>query len=272
MDLDFQGVCVIETTAQDVLELFCTSSSTRKRFEGWRSDRRRTEVVPVVMAHRTRVLYRLTEADVQGVCRETEHALGNVRREVGESVPQIVDWNPDFAFAHTFHACVERLQQVPTYQQFRKFAFEDGDGLRMLGNPSKAVVRRLVGEGCSEEQARAAMRWRVGNAYYGFLREVYALVQLRLRGVDLRVHPLADALFRVDAWTGRRALSLRVGNRKFRQGMNAGRKTRTEDLLADVLPPLEFDTIELTAATAFGEVHLPTAAHLDRAAAQLKEA
>jgi hypothetical protein len=262
---------VIETTADEVLELFCTSEATTKRFEDWRSDPRRVEVVPAVMAHRTRVLYRLAEKDIHNVCQETEHALGDVKRSVGESVPEIVDWHPDFAFTHTFHICVERIGRVPTYQQFRNFAFDDVDGQRMLGNPSVETVRRLVDAGCPEVRARAAMRWRVGNAYYGFLREIYTLVQLRLRGIDLRVHPLADALFRVDAWTGRRALSLRVGNKKFRQGMNEGRKTRTEDLLADLVPPLRFDTIELAAATTFGEVHLPTAVHLDHAAARLSE-
>lgn len=258
-----------ETAAEDVLALFCTSVSTRKRFEDWERDPRRTEVVPVVLAHRTRVLYRLTEDDVHEVCQHTEHALGQVRREVGESVPQIVDWHPDFAFTHTFHACVERIGAVPTYQRFREFALDDPYGQKMLGTPAKDVIRHLVDAGCPQWRAQAAMRWRIGNAYYGFLREVYTLVQLRRRGVDLRVHPLADALFRVDAWTGRRALSLRVGNKKFRQGMNSGRKTPAEQLLADVLPPLQFDTIELAAATTFGEVHVPTAVHLDRAAAHL---
>ncbi|MER6011717.1 hypothetical protein [Streptomyces bluensis] len=260
---------MIETTAEEVRELFCSSAATSKRFDDWMSDERRTEVAPMVMAHRTRVLYRLTEDDVRSVCQETEHALGEVKRRDGESVSEIVDWHPDFAFTHVFHICVERLGHVPTYQQFREFAFNDVDGQHMLGNPSIEVLRKLVDAGRPERQVRAAIRWRVGNAYYGFLREVYTLVQLRLRGVDLRVHPLADALFRVDAWVGRWALSLRVGNKKFRQGMNAGRKTRTEDLLADLLPPMRFDTIELEAATTFGEVHLPTAVHLDRAAARL---
>ncbi|MFE6332687.1 hypothetical protein ACFVOK_05635 [Streptomyces sp. NPDC057798] len=260
---------MIETTAEDVLGLFCTSAATRQRFDEWRTDVRRASVVPVVMAHRTRVLYGVGDADVRRVCRDTEHALGDVRRQDGESVPAIVDWHPDFAFTHTFHLCVERMGIVPTYQQFREFALEDVDGGRMLGNPARELIRRLVQEGCPEQQARAAMRWRIGNAYYGFLREIYTLVQLRLRGVDLRVHPLADALFRVDAWAGRRALSLRVGNSKFRKGVHAGRKTRTEDLLSDVLPPLQFDTIELEAATRFGVVHLPADVHLDHAAAQL---
>ncbi|WP_159399552.1 hypothetical protein [Streptomyces alboflavus] len=193
-----------------------------------------------------------------------------MKRAVGESVPQIVNWHPDFAFAHTFHFCVEYLGYVPTYQQFREFALGCDEGRQMLGDPSKAVIRDLVEAGrYPQQQVQAAMRWRIGNAYYGFLREVYTLVKLRNRGIDLRVHPLADALFRVDAWVGRRALSLRVGNKKFREGLNEGRKTPPEELLADVSPPLEFATIELAAATTFGEVHVPTELHLDQAAARL---
>lgn len=261
-----------ETTAGDVLDLFCTSAATTKRFEDWKSDPRRAEVAPMVLAHRTRVLYRLAEHDVQAVCRDTEHALGQVKRADGESVREIVDWHPDFAFTHTFHICTERVGSVPTYQQFREFALDDADGQRMLGNPSRETIRQLVDAGCPQWRAQAAMRWRIGNAYYGFLREVYTLVQLRLRGIDLSVHPLADALFRVDAWTGRRALSLRVGNSRFRQGTNEGRKTPPEKLLADLLPPLQFDTIELEAATTFGQVHVPTPVHLDHAAARLMEA
>ncbi|MEU5898492.1 MULTISPECIES: hypothetical protein [Streptomyces] len=263
-------VWAMETTARHVLDLFCASVSTERRFEDWKRDPRRERVAPVVLAHRTRVLYRLTEDDVHDVCQRTEHALGQVRREVGESVPQIVDWHPKFAFTHTFHTCVERLGAVPTYQQFREFSLSSAEGLGMLGTPAKELIRDLVvRHGVEQRRAQAAMRWRIGNAYYGFLREVYTLVQLRRRGIDLRVHPLADALFRVDAWTGRRALSLRVGNRKFRQGSNAGRKTPAELLLADVVPPLRFDTIELAAATQFGQVHVPTAQVLDHAADRL---
>ncbi|MEU2558895.1 hypothetical protein ABZ626_06085 [Streptomyces longispororuber] len=218
------------------------------------------------------MLYRLTEEEVQRVCRRTEHALGEVKRNVGESVPQIVDWHPDFAFAHTFHFCMEQLGEVPTFQQFREFSLGSAEGRKMLGDPAKALIRDLVETGkCPQRRAQAAMRWRIGNAYYGFLREVYTLVKLRRKHhIDLRAHPLADALFRVDAWVGRRALSLRVGNGKFRQGAAAGRKTPAEKLLTDVVPPLEFTTIELAAASTFGELHVPTELDLDHAAARLR--
>lgn len=113
------------------------------------------------------------------------------------------------------------------------------------------------------------MRWRVGNAYYSFLREVYTIVELRSRGVDLQVHPLADALFRVDCWTDRTAVSLRVGNPKFRAGATQGRKPPAVRILADLQPPVEFADIELRPASEFGSVHLPAREQLDAMAARL---
>ncbi|MFI1102486.1 hypothetical protein [Streptomyces melanogenes] len=215
------------------------------------------------------MVYELRVEDVTAVCVRTEHALGEVNRRDGEAVQAIVDWHPDFAFTHMFHICLERTGSLPSYQDFRCFAEEDPLGHRMLGGPARAQVSSVLAEGVPPDLARAAMRWRIGNAYYSFLREIYTIVQLRMRGVDLRTHPLADALFRVDCWAGRAALSLRVGNKKFREGAQYGRKMPTERLLGELQPPLKFVTIELRPATVFGRVHLPTTEDLDRAAEML---
>lgn len=258
------------TSAEDVLRQFCTSSGTRHVYDTWREDPRRNEVVPAVMHHSARTVYELTMEDVQDVCRETEHALGQVRRADGEAVSSIVNWHPDFAFTHMFHICMELGGHLPTYQQFRSFAKEDELGQKMLGTPAMQKVREVVEEGVPESLARAAMRWRVGNAYYSFLRETYTVVSLRELGVDVRVHPLADALFRVDAWAGRKVLSLRVGNKKFREGDHEGRKIPAERWLADVTPAMEFELIELNPATEFGRVHVPSRDHLATAASRLR--
>ncbi|MFC4497565.1 hypothetical protein ACFPA8_25885 [Streptomyces ovatisporus] len=248
---------------------FCTSPGTRQVYDTWREDPRRKEVVPAVMHHRARTVYELTMKDVQDVCRQTEHALGEVRRSDGEAVSPIVNWHPDFAFTHMFHICMERGGYLPTYQCFRSFTEEDELGQKMLGTPARQKVREVVENGVPESLARSAMRWRVGNAYYSFLRETYTVVALRELGVDVRVHPLADALFRVDAWTGRKVLSLRVGNKKFREGDHVGRKIPAERWLADVTPPMEFAEIELRPATVFGTVHVPSRDQLRATASQL---
>ncbi|MFD7167865.1 hypothetical protein [Streptomyces violascens] len=260
---------VHETSAEDVLRHFCRSPRTRDIFEAWKSDERRRLVIPVVLGHRVRTVYRLRREDVIDVCRRTEHALGRVARRDGEAVHPIVDWHPDFAFTHMFHVCMEHLGALPTYQDFRNFSEGVSLGRDMLSNPARAKIHEAVAAGVPEALARAAMRWRVGNAYYSFLREVYTIMELRIRGVDLQMHPLADALFRVDCWTDRTAVSLRVGNSKFRKGVTQGRKTPAARILADLWPPVEFADIELRPASEFGSVHLPTHAKLDATAATL---
>lgn len=100
------------------------------------------------------------------------------------------------------------------------------------------------------------MRWRVGNYYYSFLREIHVISVLRQRGIDVRFHPLADALFRVDAWSGHTALSLYVGNKEFKRGDEEGRKWRTEEILDGAGPLFSFETIELKPADKFDIVYL----------------
>ncbi|WP_329464987.1 hypothetical protein [Streptomyces sp. NBC_01431] len=158
---------------------------------------------------------------------------------------------------------------MPTYQEFRQFCKNDHLGRAMLADPARAKVREAVMAGASDALARAAMRWRVGNAYYSFLREVYTVVELRFRGVELQVHPLADALFRVDCWTENTAVSLHVENAKYRNGPSQGRKIPTGRLLADLQPPIDFKDIALKPASVFGSVHLPVSAQLDDTAAAL---
>lgn len=51
------------------------------------------------------------------------------------------------------------------------------------------------GGGVPSRMAHGAMRWRIGNFYYSFLREQYVHAVFRECGVHLRQHPLADALF-----------------------------------------------------------------------------
>lgn len=260
----------MRTSAEDVLRHFCTSDRTRRMYAEWYQDPRRRVVVPVVVQHEARTVYDLSLEQVRSVCQRTDHALGEVKRRDGEAVSAIVDWHPDFAFTHMFHICMERSGSLPIYQEFRDFTQFDELGQRMLGTPSRQKVTEVIASGVPGETARAAMRWRVGNAYYSFLREIVTVVSLRSLGVDVRVHPLADALFRADAWAGQKVLSLLVGNKKFRQGENLGRKIPAQRLLADLVPPMEFEAIELRPATEFGRVHVPSWEDLSAAASKLR--
>lgn len=54
------------------------------------------------------------------------------------------------------------------------------------------------------------MWWRLGNAYYSCLRELYVLAVLREAGVPAEYHVIADALFRADFRAGETIISLYV--------------------------------------------------------------
>jgi hypothetical protein len=242
-----------ETKYEDAVKQFlgaCPQWSTL--LQAWRADGRyRSDVVPFVESFKTTVLYTLTPEDVQAVCRKTEHALGNVKRRAAEAVRPAVDWNPAFALEHALHSAAEELKQLPTYQEFREYCDTDSAGKRMLGGPSRALRARLVAGGLTNTRAKDAIRWRIGNAYLSFVREAYLIAVLRC-DLELAVHyhPLADVLFRTDAWVGNIRVLMHVRNAEFREG-SAGRKP--------LLPCSGMRSIsfELPKRHAFGVVHLP---------------
>ena len=196
-------------------------------------------------------------------------ALGQARRAVGDRVVPIRDWHPDFAFTHVLHFVTEALGHLPTYQGFRDFTRNDPIGRAMLYSPAEDAIAAATAAGYSRPDAAEAMRWRIGNAYYSFVREVHVLAYLRHHGIDVRVHPLADALFRADAWTGDTVVSLYVGNEKFRQGTQ-GRKPPAHSVLSDALPPFDFLSLELPTVRRFGVVHLAAEERLAAAVAKLR--
>lgn len=251
-----------ETTAQSVIERFAVSSAARAALELW--IRQRPNVSKHVLAHVTRTPYAIEIADLRRVAESTEHALGNTARRVAESVVPIRDWNPAFAMTHVLHYALETLGAPFTYQDFRAFCRDDSSARQMLWYPAiEAIEEAARTSGASS--ARAAMRWRIGNAFYSFLRELVALCELRLRHVDLEIHPLADALFRVDAWSGQTAVGLYIGNRTFRDG-SAGRKPQPDAMLG---PTFDFVTINMPTQHTFGRLHVPAREALDAAASMI---
>lgn len=261
----------LRTTAQEVLDLFNVTSTTKEAFQQWFNAPRKKAVVPVVMAHQSTVIYRLDPEAVERVCRSTEHALGKAKRAIAESVKPIVDWNPNFAFTHTLHFAMEAMGTLPTWQQFMDFAVNDPRGQKMLWHPALKEIHRVssLPGGPSWAVAKDSMRWRIGNAYYSFLREIYVVTHLRAAGLDVRMHPLADALFRVDFWCGRTVCSLLVKNAKFHKD-GQGRKLPVDQILAGANPPFRFHKIQLDRASKFGVVHLPSPEQIRTTAAKLQ--
>jgi hypothetical protein len=244
-----------ETTYDDVIRQFVDGSSAAARvLEAWRSDPHKAEVIPFVEASRTIALYAETPEHVQRVCARTEHALGEVRRTVAESVSSIVDWHPSFAFEHVFHYADETAGELVTYQVFRDFCGSNAHARRMLLQPARAAVAAAEAEGADPRAARDAMRWRVGNAYLAHVKETFVVAVLREAGFDARYHVLADVLFRVDFWIDRVAFSLYVVNAKYRDGATLGRKPPPGTVLGN-----RFSYAELSVPTRreFGTVHLP---------------
>lgn len=255
------------TGAQVIARFTGRSDRAAHRLAAWRSDPSKAEVVPVVEDHIVRVLYDQTPDAVLDVCRRTEHALGNVSKEVVSQVESVRDWHPNFAFTHVLHLAVESTGKLPTFGEFRAFCREQPVGQATLWRPAQEMLDRVSLEG-DRSIARDAIRWRIGNAYYSFLREAYVLAVLRASGLLAEVHPLADALFRVDLWVGEVNVSLYIGNIMFRSGA-AGRKDRPEELLGDGNPPFRFHSIQLPTQHRFGDVHLPERARIEQSAIAL---
>ncbi|MDJ1134511.1 hypothetical protein [Streptomyces iconiensis] len=258
------GSLVAGTTAGEVLTHFLVSQAAQSAYESWREDERyKSDVVPCVLAHKTRVAYRLIPDDVERACQATKkpggHALGWVKKADADRVPAIADWNPPFAFGYLFHRMLETGGRIPEWRDVSRYISNHPDGVHVLGS----AIRRAHADHDAtygRQLVEDAIQWRLGNAYYSFLRELHVLSHLRARGLDAQVHPLADALFRVDAWCGNRVLCLYIGNKAYRNE-HEGRKKEAVAILG--AQNFEFDVINLPPATTYGEVHLPTTSDIE---------
>lgn len=234
----------VMTTAMEVRRLFNVTQETRFHFNHWYG--RRKHVVAHVMAHEAVAVHRITADEVEAACRSAPRAGP-------ADVPLIREWRPEFAFAHVAHHVVEALGRLPGWPEFREFCEADERTRAMLWTPAREVVAEAGPEG------RAALRNRVVSEFLGFLRDLYVVAVLRGHGLDVRVHPLADTVFRVDAWVDRLILNPRGGGQ------------RSADLLVHAMPPFFFADLGLTEFTRVGGAVLPSRAQLDRAAGRLRD-
>jgi hypothetical protein len=259
----------VETTAHEVVAMFAVTAAARTRLRRWQAESA-PQVPRVVLRHTVRVLYELEPSQIEKTCQVTEHPLGDISKEVATSVRPVVDWRPDFAFTHVMHLALEELGTVPTFGEFSRYCAENPVGRAALGDPARRAAADARRQGYPPGPVAQAVRWRVGLAYYSFVREMYTIAVLRASGLDVRAHPLADALFRVDAWTARTVLSLYVRNSAFRDGAR-GRKPRTSNILAGARPPFRYEELRLDTRHEFGCVHLPEAAQVAALARRLRE-
>ncbi|MFE1166027.1 hypothetical protein [Nocardiopsis sp. NPDC058789] len=219
------------------------------------------------MAHSTRAVYGVSSSDVEKLT--SDHPLGDIKSRNAYKFEGVADWRPDFAFAHLFHFALEQIGGVFSFQDFRTWA-GDPDKRWMIWDPAHRVVsEEQQRTGADWYEVRDAMSWRVGLFYYSFLRELYTVARLREAGLDMRVHPLADALFRVDAWHGRVVFEMYVANKRYRS-RGAGRKKSAQDILAPGRPDLRFVPLEMEKQRTYGRVHLPEEAQLQECAEQIR--
>lgn len=246
------------TTAAQALDHFTKrSNKAKKRYDQWVMTPGKEPVVRLVMSHETATFEALSVSDVTSVARTTHHALGDSSSKRAQGVAPIRDWNPNYAFVHILHHVTETIKRVPTWQEFRDVAATDPEVRSMLWEPAQEAIRRAVRHGCSVPDARNAMRYRIGNAYYSFLREAFVCAALRENDIPVRYHALADALFRVDLYTEEININLYVGNAMYKKD-SAGRKIGSIQLLSDAVPAFASIDLQLPTQHAFGCVHLPS--------------
>jgi hypothetical protein len=259
----------MQTSPQEVIDTFAVTSRARALLRQWRSDHAHPQVPRIVMRHVTKALYELQPSAVEAACTRSEHPLGDIRKQTAMAVRPVVDWRPDFAFTHVMHFAMEKLGRLPTFQDFTDYCARDPLGRAALGGPARDIRRWACAQGYAAGQVSQAIKWRIGLAYYSFAREVYTIAVLRGAGLDVRAHPLADALFRADAWIGRTVVNIYIRNPRFRDG-NRGRKPRSAQILAGATPPFHHEELRLEARHEFGCVHLPEASQIHAIAQRLQ--
>ena len=251
-----------ETTGEEVIDTFGSAGAARRELAKWERRQHCEHVVKAVKAHASSAVYSVRAVDIENLV--TEHAIGETRPEEGYRVKKIKNWRPDFAMSHLFHFCLEQVGGVFSYNSFREFCKTDPSGLQFNHQAQGKVRKMIEEEGWKEKDATDSMKWRIGLAYYSFLREMYVIARLRESGLDMRAHPLADVLFLSDAWCGDTVLELFIDNPEFK-GTSGGRKTTVEELLRDQ-PKFRVVRLVMQPQHTWGVVHLPTQEEITRCA------
>jgi hypothetical protein len=182
-----------------------------------------------------------------------EHALGTVRWNNAFKPIADASGPPPLCFA--FHILLEHYRHIPCWTQF--FDFVEKNPMFFHDFFFKTVgydradprydMRIMSGD-------MGALRWRLGNAYYSFVKETYLLASLRhTYGIDARYHFLIDVEWKADIYAGDVLLELYIGNKAYKADNFSGRKVRCRDKNKGCkVLQLESDIEEI-----FGKVWLP---------------
>lgn len=260
-----------QVTGEDVARFFGRSGEAHRKLQEWSALPGKEYVAEKVLGHKSSAIFEIDPEDIRNL--DTEHPLGNLHERFEDTVQIIRDWRPDFAFSHLFHFCAEDLGRIYSYQEFRDEWSKAPSREPWLQKPvwdiRHQAENRLIRYKEYTNQAataavRSALRWRIGTAYYSFLREIYTVNKLRQLGIDALAHPLADALFRTDMWSGNTIMEIYIENPRYRRE-GQGRKHRAEQILGDQ-NRFNFVTLQMAKPTKYGSVELPTDEEISRCA------
>lgn len=232
----------------------------------WVAARAKDGVVSLVKTIDHKTLYSMTVDQVEEACEKTTHALGQTSKRHLEANPlfrDINDFNVPFAYLHGMHKMMEDLGRLPLWQDVMPF-YED--------NPK--ILLGLYREHFKYEEANTetrrflddAIAWRLGLAYYSFLREVDLFVRIReVHDIDLRYHLFADVTLSTDFWIDNCIISLYLNNSRFKTADGKGRKKRTSSIFKNN-DSLSFIDVDISKRTQRGCVWLVPDHEIARAA------
>ena len=260
-----------QTSCASVVSHFTRSRRAARLLAEWRAKPGKDEVWASAQAITSRAIYAITPRDVEDACAETRHALSwptdrggaGLRRSVADAVGPVADWHPKFPIVHSLYLATEQLGRPPLWDELIAMWRGNGPLRHMVGLPARRAVSAAIADGYSPADAEEAMWWRLGNAYYSLLRELYVLAVLRDAGVPAEYHVLADALFRVDLWAGETVISLFVENERYKDASGAGRKLLPRSILSDH-PGFRFVDMPRLTRREYGTVHLPAPGEIKR--------
>jgi hypothetical protein len=246
----------------------------RDLYRSWRNRANFSAVHAFVDDFAHRALYTQKVADIEDVCRNTDHSLGQISKrwlEAQKDYPAVRDFNTPFAMQYLFHAFLEDKGRLPLWQEVMPYLMREKPELYW-----NDFCRQLNFERSNQERRNVllqAMQWRLGCAYYSFVREADILARLREQHkLDVRYHVLADVLFRVDMWCENAIVSLFVSNDQFRTASGQGRKTTVRDVFNKAEKPFVFVDMPRPKPRKFGVIDLVPEDDIATLAKQIRQA
>lgn len=177
--------------------------------QSWRRRRKRiapaewNPVLRMFQQSRQTALYRIQPGDVYQIAKgpEEDHALGLVKASEARKFENkfAANVSPAYAVVLLLHDLLEEMGRVPKWSDFERFLYDHQElCLRYFLEAGQIPPIPSLAELWSHPKMRA-VRWRIGNFFYSFLKEIHIISSLRhTHGLDVRYHPLLDAEWKAD--------------------------------------------------------------------------